>query len=160
MFGDDPLCNVFPVAWFPRELDRPAVVGDVESPTALSNDDLDPLVGSVAPIRRDSDVLAFDPAVHQLHVHAGASAASGSKSSGQCVIALRTGNGEAWPRPQIDVFSIASSHSSTFSRVMAARPWASCSATWCNARLPIRHGVHFWHDSSAKQPIVSARRRR
>ena len=24
-------------------------------------------------------------------------------------------------------------------------------------RLPIRQGVHFWHDSSAKKRIVSAR---
>ena len=40
---------------------------------------------------------------------------------GPVVIAFRTGNGEAWPSPQIEVFSIASSHSSTFSRVIAAR---------------------------------------
>ena len=72
---------------------------------------------------------------------------------------LRTGNGDAWPSPQIDVCAIASSHSSTFSRVIAARPSWSSSATWWSARLPIRHGVHFWHDSSAKNRIVSERRR-
>src|SRR4029077_5018727 len=96
----------------------------------------------------------------ELRAHADVSVASGAKRSGQYVIALRTGKGEACPRPQIDVFSIARSHSSTFSRVMAARPYASSSARWCNARLPIRQGVHFWHDSSAKKRIVSARRRR
>ena len=91
---------------------------------------------------------------HRLHSHR-----SASISSGQCRKTLRTGIGEAWPRPQIEVCAIASSHSSTFSRVIAARPCSSSSATWWSARLPIRHGVHFWHDSSAKNRIVSASRR-
>ena len=43
--------------------------------------------------------------------------------------------------------------------VIAALPCSSSSTTWCSARLPIRHGVHFWHDSSAKKRIVSASRR-
>src|SRR5207342_466445 len=68
---------------------------------------------------------------------------SGAKSSGQCAIAFRTGNGAACPRPQIDVFSIARSHSSTFSRDMAAFPCWSSSERWWSARLPIRQGVHF-----------------
>ena len=28
--------------------------------------------------------------------------------------------------------------------------------TWWSARFPMRQGVHFWHDSSAKKRIVSA----
>ena len=51
--------------------------------------------------------------------------------------------------------AIASSHSSTCSRGIAASPLASSSSTWCIPRVPIRHGVHFWHDSSAKKRIVS-----
>ena len=70
------------------------------------------------------------------------------------------GNGAPCPRPQIDVAAIASSHSSTCSRDMATRPCSSSSSRWCIPRFPIRHGVHFWHDSSAKKRIVSARRRR
>ena len=45
------------------------------------------------------------------------------------------------------------------SPVIAASPCWSSSARWWSARLPIRHGVHFWHDSSAKNRIVSASRR-
>ena len=45
-------------------------------------------------------------------------------------------------------------------RDMTARPCSSSSRTWWRPRLPIRHGVHFWQDSSAKKRIVSARRRR
>src|SRR5439155_23869338 len=66
--------------------------------------------------------------------------ASASASSGQWRKALRTGTGEACPSPQIDVCSIASSHSSTFARDSSTRP----STRWCSARLPLRHGVHFW----------------
>ena len=64
----------------------------------------------------------------EIVAHATGSRASGAKSSGQCCIAPRTGNGDACPRPQIDVFSIARSHSSTFSRVIAASPCWSSSA--------------------------------
>ncbi len=53
----------------------------------------------------------------------------GAKSSGQCRNALRTGIGAAWPRPQIEVTAIASSHSSTWPRVIGARPCSSSSAT-------------------------------
>ena len=66
------------------------------------------------------------------------------------------GSGAAWPRPQIEVETIASSHSSTCSRGIAASPPASSSSTWWIPRVPMRHGVHFWHDSSAKKRIVSA----
>src|SRR5262249_42707343 len=78
-----------------------------------------------------------------------------SASSGQWRSALRTGMGDAWPRPQIEVSSIASSQSSIFSRVMSTLP----SKRWWSARFPIRHGVHFWQDSSAKKRIVSASNR-
>ena len=67
------------------------------------------------------------PAVESELDHVGhcTAAPSGSKSSGHQRIAFRTGNGDAWPRPQIDVFSIARSHSSIFSRLIAASPCSS-----------------------------------
>ena len=84
---------------------------------------------------------------------------SAAKSSGQWRAAFRNGIGAAWPRPQIDVRSIVSSHSSTWARGITASPCSSRSTRWWSARLPMRHGVHFWHDSSAKKRIVSASRR-
>jgi hypothetical protein len=39
---------------------------------------------------------------------------------------------------------------------MTASPRWSSSERWWSARFPIRQGVHFWHDSSAKKRIVSA----
>src|SRR4029450_8424828 len=50
---------------------------------------------------------------------------SGAKVSGQCRKAFRIGNGAPWPRPQIEVPAIASSHSSTCARGMAICPRSS-----------------------------------
>ncbi len=45
------------------------------------------------------------------------------------------------------------------SGLMATRTPSSSFRRWCSPRLPIRQGVHFWHDSSAKKRMVSPRRR-
>ena len=81
------------------------------------------------------------------------------KSSGQWRIAPRSGTGAPWPSPQIEPFSIATSHSSSCQPGIAGLPSSSSWRTCSSPRVPMRHGVHFWHDSSAKKRIVSRRSR-